>query len=258
MRVLVTRPQPQATQWAERLRSHGVDAHALPLLGITAVEPQAMQRVWPELPPWVVFVSPNAVTHFFEARPAAMRWPLGVHAAAPGPGTADALRSAGVPAQCVVEPAAASARFDSEALWERLRTETWPQRRVLVVRGDGGRDWLADTLRAAGAEVSFVQAYRRGAPELDDRQRQALAQAVAAPQSQLWLFSSSEALGHLQRLAPGADWSLAHALCSHPRIAETARALGFRHVRSVSPAFDAVLAALHEDGADRVNTIPAP
>ena len=55
------------------------------------------------------------------------------------------------------------------------------------------------------------------------------------PARHAWLFSSSEAVQHLRSLAPGADWSGALALASHPRIAAAARAVGFGRVEAVSP-----------------------
>lgn len=253
MRVLVTRPQPQADEWVERLRAAGVDAQALPLLGIApADDPAPVDAAWAALagaaaPALVVFVSPNAVASFFDRRPMGVAWPAKTLAAAPGPGTAAALVARGV--ANVEQPAADAAQFDSESLWLRLQARDWRGARAWIVRGEGGRDWLADTLRAAGAEVTFVQAYRRGAPRLDAAERQRLADALAAPREHLWLFSSSEAVGHLRTLAPGADWAAAQAFASHPRIAEAARVLGVGTVHEVRPEFDAVLAALRRLGA---------
>lgn len=249
MRVLVTRPQPQADEWVARLRAQGVDAVALPLLGITPVDdPAAVDAAWHALvagaPALVVFVSPNAVAGFFDRRPAGGAWPAGTTAAAPGPGTAAALVQRGVPPPCVEQPAADAAQFDSEALWARLCGRDWRGARVWIVRGDGGRDWLADTLRAHGAEVTFVQSYRRGAPRLDAEQRSRLDAALAAPADHVWLFSSSQAIGHLHELAPAADWTRARAIVSHPRIAQAARALGVGGVQEVRPEFDAVLETL--------------
>lgn len=251
MRVLVTRPQPQADEWVQRLREAGFDAVALPLLGIEAAgDPAPVDAAWRALvaraPAMAVFVSPNAVEQFFARRPAGVAWPTGVTAAAPGPGTAQALRSHGVAPAWVAQPAADAPQFDSEALWARLRERDWRGAQVLIVRGDGGRDWLAETLRAAGAEVTFVQAYRRGAPQPTAVERARLAQALAAPGGHLWLFSSSEAVGHLRALAPQAAWHGTTALCSHPRIAEAARALGVGRVHEVRPAFDAIVRALRE------------
>ena len=68
--------------------------------------------------------------------------------------------------------------------------------------------------------------------------------ALARPADFCWLFSSSEAVGHLPTLAPDADWSAAHALATHPRIAEAARALGMGTVQVVAPSPEAVSEAL--------------
>ncbi len=243
--VLVTRPQPQADDWVARLQALGVAAHALPLLTIAdAAERGPVRAAWAALPAQalVMFVSPSAVERFFRQRPAgAGGWPPQVWAGSTGPGTARALLAAGVPAAALVTPPEQAQQFDSEALWRCLAgRRDWRGAAALIVRGEGGRDWLADTLRGAGAKVAFVEAYRRVAPVLDADQRHSLAQALQAPASFVWLFSSSEAAGHLRQLAPGADWSLARALATHPRIAQAAQALGFGQVRLVAPSPQAV------------------
>ncbi|WP_210760727.1 uroporphyrinogen-III synthase, partial [Azohydromonas sediminis] len=93
MRVLVTRTQPQADEWVARLRAAGIDAVALPLIGIAPVDDAApLDAAWRELgsdaaPALVVFVSPNAVVQLFARRPPHARWPAATRAGAPGPGT---------------------------------------------------------------------------------------------------------------------------------------------------------------------------
>jgi uroporphyrinogen-III synthase len=148
-----------------------------------------------------------------------------------------------VPAPLLVEPAADAQAFDSEALWERLAGRQWAGRSVLVVRGEDGRDWLAETLRERGAAVEFVAAYRRRPPALSAGEQALLQQSLADPRGRLWLFSSSEAVGHLRVLAPAADWTRSAALASHPRIAQAARAAGFGRVDLVAPRPAAVAAA---------------
>jgi uroporphyrinogen-III synthase len=191
-----------------------------------------------------VFVSPNAAEQFLAQAPAGMRWPAAVQAAATGPGTTQALQRLGVPAAAIVEPSADAAQFDSEALWQRLASRDWHGAPVLVVRGDGGRDWLAQTLRERGAQVAFVAAYQRAAPRFDDARRQLLDAAVADPANHLWLFSSSEAIVHLVAARPGSAWSSAHALASHPRIAQRARDCGFGVVHEARPTLEAVVACI--------------
>ena len=265
--VLVTRPQPQADEWVARLHTLGLRAVALPLLGIAAAaDPAPVRAAWvalagtaagpasarqPAHPPAVVmFVSPSAVDRFFALKPADLAWPPGVIAAGTGPGTWRALLAAGVPGAAVLTPPDDGGQFDSEALWAVLRERVpWLGSKVLVVRGEGGRDWLADTLRQQGAQVHFVEAYRRTVPVLDAPAQAALQQALAQPSACCWLFSSSEAVGHLPALAPAANWAAAAALASHPRIAEAARRLGFGQVRQVSPNPEAVANALREGPA---------
>lgn len=259
--VLVTRPQPQADEWVARLQVLGVPAVALPLMGIEApADPAPVHDAWraiiradaagSDALALVMFVSPNAVDRFFALRPAGVVWPDGVLAGGVGPGSRAALLQAGVPEAAVRTPPEAGGQFDSEALWALLQPQlAWAGRSVLIVRGEGGRDWLAEVLRQHGATVRYVEAYRRTVPVPDAAGRAALQQALAHPAACCWLFSSSEAVGHLPALAPQADWSLARALATHPRIAEAARRLGMIDVRQVSPSPEAVAAALQAEPA---------
>lgn len=245
-RVLVTRPQPQADGWVRRLRSAGLPAMALPLIEIgPAPDPLAVQAMAAGLQPGmlVMFVSPNAVSQFGACLPAGWAWPDGVRAACTGPGTVAALHALGVPPAAVVAPAP-GAVLESESLWERLRDEDWHGRRVWIVRGDGGRDWLASTLREAGADVAFLQAYQRRAPGWTPEQQALAAAALADPAGSCWLLSSSEAIDHLSTLLPQARWERAWALASHERIAARARQAGFGRVEDVAAGVEAVAQAL--------------
>jgi uroporphyrinogen-III synthase len=246
MRLLVTRPQPQADAWVERLRACGFDALALPLIEIRPpADPAAVHAAWRSLDrrALVVFVSPSAAESFVAARPPDGAWPAALEAASIGPGTARALRDAGIGR--IVEPPADALQFDSEALWTQLEARDWRGRSVLIVRGDGGREWLADRMRAAGAAVDMVAAYSRSAARLDAMPgAELLREALRRPEAHRWLFSSSEAIGHLAAAAPQADWGRAHALATHPRIAARARALGIDDVIETRATFDAVVSAL--------------
>jgi uroporphyrinogen-III synthase len=251
--ALVTRPRAQGEGWLRRLTALGVRAALLPLIDISPAPDPAGLRRWADTladsardpAALVMFVSPNAAQGLFDALPPGWHWPASTWAGATGPGTAAALRAAGVPDEAVMVPAPDSAQFDSEALWALLEPRrSWAGARAAIVRGDGGRDWLADQLRAAGARVEFVQSYSRRAPQLGTEERQLLASAIAEPASVAWLMSSSEAVEHLWALAPTASWADALALASHPRIAESARGLGFGRVVEVRPTPEAVAEAL--------------
>ena len=262
-RVIVTRPAAQAAQWVARLQAHGIDAVALPLMRIAPCADAApVEAAWARLlqtqatqkaqdtqrtrnTQLVVFVSPNAAEQFFAHRPSRAGWPATVWAGSPGPGTTQTLRGLGVPEARLIEPAADAAQFDSESLWARLARHDWRGAEALIVRGEGGgRDWLAATLRSHGAQVSHLAAYRRAQPAFSVAERALLGDALAAPAGHLWLFSSSEAIDHLAQAMPGAQWAGAHAVATHPRIAESARRLGFSSVTEARPALDAVVACI--------------
>lgn len=258
--LLVTRPREQALQWVRQLQSHGLAAGAVPLLEIeSALDDPHRRQAWAHLAQahLAVFVSPNAVAHFFGAQTGG--WPEQTWAAAPGQGTAQALIQAGVPLHRILQPPANSAQFDSESLWPVLSAMAWQGRLAVILRGDGGREWLSDQLRNAGAQVEHWSVYRRRPPELQADERQRLQRAWQDPQGFLWLFSSSEALAHLPALletsglcAPGdqggfLQWAASvPALATHPRIAAQAHRLGLTRTRSCRPAIADVVAASAE------------
>lgn len=250
MRVVVTRPADQAAEWVAALQARGIDAAALPLIGIApADDADAVRAAWARIGTLrlVVFVSPNASQQFFDAHPTHGAWPASVLAGSPGPGTTRTLIGLGVPRECIVEPAGDAAQFDSESLWAQLAGHDWHGAEVLVVRGEGGRDWLVDRLRDHGAQVVCLQAYRRTPPALTAQEALLLEDALAQPARHLWFFSSSQAIDNLADLGPAvraADWSGAHAIATHPRIAERARQLGIANVTEARPTLDAVLACI--------------
>lgn len=249
--VLVTRPEAQAADWVAQLGRHGIEATALPLIAIeTVADPTAAAAAWDALADYrlVMFVSPNAATRFFALRPGQgagpHAWPADVEVASPGPGTSAGLVALGVPAAQIVEPVADAAQFDSEALWQQLQGRDWRGVAVLVVCGEGGRDWLARQLQDRGARVHRLVAYRRAPPAWPPHRQALVAQALARPQDHLWFFSSSQAVDHLLTRHPAPAWALSQALATHPRIAQTAREAGFGRVLVSRPTLDAVVACI--------------
>lgn len=244
-RVIVTRPRAQAAPWVRALQAQGFQAQSLPLIDIAAAsDASSVVRAWHLLPSvdFVMFVSANAVDQFFALRPFGALWPAGLQAGSTGAGTTAALCQCGVPAQAIVQPALGEPS-ESEALWRQLSGQSWEDRRVLVVRGEEGRNWLAQQFGQAGAAVEFLVAYQRRLPVLDEAESALLAAAAADPVGHVWLFSSSEAVAHLCRLSPQADWSASRAVATHARIAAAARAAGFAQVLEVAPQLEAVAAA---------------
>ncbi|WP_342131641.1 uroporphyrinogen-III synthase [Hydrogenophaga sp. OTU3427] len=252
MRVVVTRPLDESGPWIEGLRAAGCVPLALPLIDIVMLPP-ASDPVSVEGLRAVMWVSGNAVRGLLAGRQAP--WPAGVRCWAPGPGTAAALRAAGVPDHLIDRPVDEAPQFDSEALWAVVAPQLRAGDAVLVVRGrsgptagdaraSSGRDWLIRQCEAAGARVSALAVYERRCPVWDDATRRAA--AVAAADGSVWLFSSGEAATHLPRLLPGQDWARTPALATHPRIAEALAGVGFRHIRTVRPTLTAVYDALRD------------
>jgi uroporphyrinogen-III synthase len=246
MLILVTRPEPQASQWARQLVDLGQRAQALPLMDMgPPTDPLPVQATWEHLNRHrcLMFVSPNAVQWFARQRPCSATWPEGTLLAAPGPGTAQAalaaLDTSGLQASQIVSPSADSEQFDSEHLWPMLSPLPWGQQSVVVVGGgeDGqpkGRHWLSDQWRQAGAQVSSIVAYERHLAQWDEAQRGLARQAYDRPASHAWLLSSSQAVSNLVALmGPPPDASV--ALCTHPKVAATAQSAGFGRVVDTRP-----------------------
>ncbi|CAE6707396.1 fused uroporphyrinogen-III synthase HemD/membrane protein HemX [Paraburkholderia aspalathi] len=252
--VVITRPAGQSNELIAQLAAAGVAVLDFPLIDIAPVTDEAPLRAALaslERYALVVFVSPNAVDHAF-ARSDAI-WPHALPIGVVGPGSVQALARHGVaaPAYTIISPPSVAdddtARFDSEGLFAAIDTAlgatSLEGKRVLIVRGDGGREWLADRLREAGAEVETVAAYRRLVPE-PSIGGWARVHALLAGAPHAWLLTSSEGVRNLHELAQEhltADeiTQLKHAnlVTPHPRIAQTARALGFDSI-TVSGAGD--------------------
>jgi uroporphyrinogen-III synthase len=260
MRVIVTRPGPQAGKWVSALRDAGLDALALPLIEIAGPpDAQAVLNRWHTLSAFdaLMFVSANAVAQFFALKPQGMDISdFNIRYFVTGPGSVAALLKVGVPRSRIDAPDEASAQFDSEALWRVVQPQVHRDWHVLIVRGNSdaeggeesavakgvGRDWFAAQLQACGATAEFVVSYVRRAPLLGANAL-ALVQ-VAAVDNSVWLFSSSEAVANLCAVAAGQSWGQARAVATHPRIAQAARAAGFAVVRESRPAMADLLASI--------------
>jgi uroporphyrinogen III methyltransferase/synthase len=261
--VVVTRPLGQSAALFGLLERAGFESIEFPLIDIGPVADAAPlhaalgELYAPALLGFalVVFVSPNAIDHAFAALSSA--WPSQIAIGVVGPGSVAALGRQGVaaPTYTIISPAAGATatatqtdpRYDSEALHAAIEAHFGPSglkdKRVLIVRGDGGREWLADALSAAGAKVEKVAAYRRIVPEPSMRDWERI-HALLAGEPHAWLLTSSEGVRNLEELARehltvDETLTLKHAplVTPHPRIAEAARQAGFDRI-TVSGAGD--------------------
>lgn len=223
--IIVTRPARQAAGLAAQLAALGATPIIIPAIVILPpADRSALERAHAalELYDLAIFVSANAVEYGVPARD---RWPPGLAVFAPGPGTATALAAAGVAGAQVPRTS-----FDSEGLLALPALTGVAGKRVLILRGDGGREVLAETLRARGAHVDYVDCYRRAAPHSGAA---GLVEVLRDGRAHALTLTSSEGLDHLcAMLDPDALCRLQRvpAFVPHPRIAEHARKLGFRAV----------------------------
>lgn len=248
--AVITRPLAQAAPLAARLSAQGIDARVFPLLDIQPLaDASELRTKLDHLTDFamVAFVSPNAIDAAFAHLSS---WPQGVIAAVVGEGSRKALAHHGVNAQTatVISPADTH-RTDSETLLEVIDLQSFIGKKVLIIRAETGRELLADRLRAAGITVEQVAAYRRSEPVLDTSRRQQLLELAEAGAD--WVITSSEALRYLKSAAIevlGDDgWARlqqATLIVPHPRIADTAREMGFAHVNLTSSGDEALVAAL--------------
>lgn len=242
--IVVTRPQAQAEGLAQAIADAGGSPLRFPLLEIApAPNPAALQQAVATLSSFdlAIFISPNAVHYSLPALLAQGPWPAHLAAAAVGQGTLRALAAHGV-GPCI----APTERFDSEALLAlpALAAAAVGGKRIALLKGEGGRDLLAETLQDRGATVVPVPCYQRLGPP---QGIEILLQAWQQHRLDAFTISSSEGLRHLvQLLPPAGREQLAETavFVPHPRIAEQGKSLGLNRLILTDPADAGILASL--------------
>ena len=219
--ILITRPARQAGGFAQKVAVLGgmpVIFPAIVILPPSAAAPLARAHAALTEYDFAIFISANAVEY---GAPDPGKWPALLVAFAPGPGTAEALAAVGIGGARV--PATT---FDSEGLLALPELSGVHGKRVLIFRGDGGREHLGETLRTRGAVVDYVACYRRAKPESGVA---GLAEAFREGRIHAVTITSSEGLDNLWALADDAmrtRWQASPTFVPHPRIAAHARDLG--------------------------------
>lgn len=242
--IVVTRPEEQAEGLCRAIRAAGGEALLFPVLAIgPASDAGPLNDIVDQLDDFDIafFVSPNAVCHALGSLLARRQWPAGLRVATVGKGSERELRRHGF--ERVMAP---QSGFDSESVLAlpEFAADAVSGRRVLIFRGDGGRDLLGDTLLERGADVVFVPCYRRYRPDIDpssvlDRARAGTLDAL--------LLTSSEGVGNLAEMVGGLGMALLRDIpvfAPHPRIVEHARAAGFHNVFETGAGEDGMLQAL--------------
>ena len=243
--IAITRPLDQAKNLSTSIEQQGGKPISFPLIAISRLSDytefaQKINQL--EKIEWLIFISSNAVDN---AMPRIIKQyqqlPANLKFAAIGPQTAKQLASYGI--QHVLIP---DVRFDSEALLALPQMHAVQDQRIIIFRGIGGRELLAETLIERGAKVAFAECYQRINPQNN-----------CLPLHKLWLnqqchaivVTSSEAMRHLLNMTNHGrdDWLRNIKICvNHARIVEEARMVGLEVNIASEPGDVAMLKCLEQ------------
>ncbi|MBM3110797.1 uroporphyrinogen-III synthase [Pseudomonas arcuscaelestis] len=245
-RLLLTRPEQECIALSRALTEQGIASSSLPLLEIEPLSLDEAQgqllREFDQYAAVIVVSKPAArlglaeLAHHWRQLPRQAWFTVGA-------ASAQILQAHG----CQVSyPAQGD---DSEALLhmpELHQAIAGPAPRVLIMRGQGGRELLAERLAEQGASVDYLELYRRYLPAYPQG---ALSERIRAERLNGLVVSSGQGFEHLLQLA-GVNWSQLARLplfVPSPRVAGQARQAGAQNVvdcRGASAA--ALLAALQQ------------
>ena len=241
-RVVVTRPAGQAAHLAALIRAAGGEPLLFPALEITAAgDTPELHALIEHLETFelAIFISANAVNKALALVKQRRAWPPGLPVATVGRGSERELERHGF-----TQVLAPAERFDSEGLLALPELVQVAGKRVVIFRGEGGRELLGETLAARGALVEYAECYRRSRPDADPAP---LLARCARKEIHAITVTSSEGLANLREILGEAGRSCLQGtplFAPHERIAAAARALGVRTVVPTGPGDEGLVAGL--------------
>ena len=239
--VLVTRPRHQASELVAAIAARGGTPIEFPVIGI---QPRAEADVGADVagmhePDIAIYVSANAVQHGRAAAGAA-------RIAAIGPATAAALQAAGLSVD-IRSPAG----YNSEHLLGVPELHDVSGKVVRIIRGERGRELLAETLRSRGASVEYLTVYSRQLPRYSDADIANLEQQWRSGSIHVVTVMSVESLQNLVALLPETCLSL---FVETPLVTPAARVI--QEARERFPGL-AVMLAQGPQAGDMVDAVMA-
>lgn len=249
--VLVCRPERAATPFCSKLEQLGARCYPVPALLIEPLQSEAQKRtIKSQLAALdhyqkVIFISQNAVQH---AQPylRAGRWPK-CQLFAIGSATAKAAEQHGLTSIFGTNYSAEGA-MSTEALLALPELADLTSQRLLIFRGRGGREALAQALRQRGGQVDYCELYRRRRPSALGRDLDASGFAEAEGQRVI-VAHSGESLENLDSALTGsrARWRQLALIVPSERVAELAVQLGYSEIYTAHNAGEqAVLKCLNQ------------
>ncbi len=241
--VLITRPEQQGRKLAKTLLNEGFDSYCQPLFGYqTSASLQHYQQALHNPPDIIIFISVAAVQHANHVLPLT-QWPTSTWIAV-GQATADIIKHHGI--DTVITPK----EHTSEGVLSLGELREPRHKKVLIVRGNGGRELMADTLTEQGASVAYIEAYQRQWLDFPDdvcQQWRAKGINCVAITSNDLLQSVVQLLNDQKQLLQDSFWQRTCLwIVVSERVANNAKALGLQHVVCAYGASDeAILKALN-------------
>jgi len=198
--VVVTRPVHQAEPLCQLIESCGGTALRFPTLDIGEPSNQhVLRRIVKNLDQYdiAIFVSPNAVEWGMKFIQDSGGLPTTLKIAAVGQGTTRKLASFGISVD--IFP---GEQFNSESLLATEELQQIAGKRIVILRGEGGRELLAEQLRQRGASVEYAECYRRLRPDADSSM---LSAKLADGSIDIITVTSNEALQNLCAMVDESD-----------------------------------------------------
>ena len=264
-KIIVTRPRDQLNHAIKSIQEDLIDNNVdleilgLPLLEIVSDMNESLAKeLYQGLleAQWLSFVSPNAfLTADQLLKTFHYDWPTHLKLALIGGGSEKIILESRFKPTLIVKPANEE-QWDSEGLWLQLfaQEKKWAGKKVLIVRGDSGRDWLVSRLEFEKADVRLISIYKRKNLDRNDEYWQnflkmweSLSSSRALNESKplIWVMSSSLACQYLSQtlITLGLKeviLSQSIALATHEKIAQTAKDIGFSRVMNILPGQESI------------------
>ncbi|GLS82241.1 uroporphyrinogen-III synthase [Paraferrimonas haliotis] len=240
--LLLTRPKGRNHSLQQQLASMGVRTSVAPMLEIQA-NPDSRQYTPAQLANWadkIIFISTNAVEFAKDLLQIIGR--TQVQCLAVGLATQAKLSEYGILAETAPEHLQ-----QTEGLLDLSSLQDVAEQRIVIVRGNGGRETLAQELQQRGAEVRYWQVYQRGVPECDIN---SLCQHWRQQQIDTIVITSGEALQNLRSQVQNNDWqwlAQLHFIVPSERVMDMAQGMGIQSVVNAQGANDkAVIEAVKQ------------
>lgn len=232
--VLLTRSKDKARPLEAAIEQLGGKVLHLPTLEIVPVEPSPQQiNLIENLDQYqaVVFVSSHAAQYGLDLLSDRwLQWPVGVDWVCVGETTAETAE------QFMINAVYPDMSEDSTGMLalEALAEERIREKKVLIVRGQGGLEHLSDGLLARGAQVDFLEVYQRRCPEFQAVSQEL--QEIKQSDCDLICVYSGESVENLESLFSAAEiqFRTTALLAISERVAQIASKLGFQEAKAVA------------------------